>query len=340
MRRKLDFRLHKKGTFHQMPKVPRRIRARQYLFTIYDQPKEWLEAWQTRGKDGWHYVVAQLERCPTTGRDHVQGYIQLDKAEDLKVVQKKYLRPNCHVEVPGGTPQQNKVYCTKDETKIGIRIERGTMSEQGDRNDLVKMAEELKAGVPLELVADHNPAQFIRLERGLRAYATMVQRPLPRNKPNVYYLWGRPGCGKSRIVASRFEKAYFATDTKQGWFDGYTGEKTVVFDDFEGNFPLKEMLRLLDYGPLRLQVKGGWVNIKADTFIFTSNTAPEFQYKGDPAWTDRVVNKQRYGSTVIAEPMVKRIYDCIFNGSILDINEIEANHAFYALFFAGENHKW
>lgn len=60
------------------------------------------------------------------------------------------------------------------------------------------------------------------------------------------------------------------------WFDGYTGQKTVIFDDFRGtpeNY--SQVLRLTDRYPMRVPIKGGYVAWVPTTVIFTCPGKPE-----------------------------------------------------------------
>ena len=70
-------------------------------------------------------------------------------------------------------------------------------------------------------------------------------------------LWGPSGTGKSRFVAARWPDAFWKAPESK-WWDGYSGQETVVLDDFKDYaMPLVELQRLLDWYPLWVEVKGG-----------------------------------------------------------------------------------
>lgn len=289
-------------------------RAKNYCFTIHKHPREWIDAWATKDlPSGCVYVIAQLEVCPETKKEHVQGFMQLKDGKTLKAFKDFINSSSAHVEVMRGTAQEASDYCEKDESAhpdaiSGVmRIKRGEMKKQGNRTDLAALALRLQGGASLAEVAMEDPAQYIRYHGGIRAYHNLiVNRPKPRPKPEIVFIWGSPGCGKSRYVHSKYPEAYNAVDMKECWFDGYSGEDTIIFDDFEGNFNLRNMLKLLDYNPLRLPVKGGFIAIQAKRFIFTSNIPPDALYGGNPAWVDRVCNAARFGAQVWDEDRLKR----------------------------------
>lgn len=104
-----------------------------------------------------------------------------------------------------------------------------------------------------------------------------------RGPPRIYWLKGETGCGKSRFAAWRWPDAYLARDSKEGWFDRYNGEKVVLFEDFGGQFPYRDLLRLTDRYKCVLPVKGADVGIHARIFVFTSTRGPEEFYCPDNA---------------------------------------------------------
>nr|WQA30148.1 MAG: rep protein [Cressdnaviricota sp.] len=60
------------------------------------------------------------------------------------------------------------------------------------------------------------------------------------------------------------------------WFDGYTGQKRVIFDDFRPWWcEFSWLLRLLDRYPIQVPVKGGFVNFIPEELIITTNKNPE-----------------------------------------------------------------
>ena len=50
--------------------------------------------------------------------------------------------------------------------------------------------------------------------------------------PEVWVLWGPSGTGKSRFVAACWPDAFWKAPESK-WWDGYSGQETVVLDDFK-----------------------------------------------------------------------------------------------------------
>lgn len=279
-----------------------KISGINWCFTIFADPERWLVDWQTKDMPACIvYLAAQLERCPETKRLHVQGYIQLKQTKTLTAFQKTIERETARC-APQRSKNDDKAadYCLKDESREpgGLRIERGQRKAQGKRNDLGALAQaviETKSNFNDFIV--ENPVDFLRYGKNMMALYSASHRPSFRPFPTGYFLWGEPGCGKSRMahyLAAEGGRLYYkAKDTDKNWFDGYAGEEVVIFDDFAGKFDRHEMLQLLDPYPLRLPVKGGHVSINAHIIIFTANQPPEEIYGGNTAWLSRISGNRR-----------------------------------------------
>lgn len=108
-----------------------------------------LEQW-----DAITYLVWQRECAPTTGKMHLQGYVELETPREYTSVL-KWLPPGAHIESRKGTAEQAASYCKKPDNNarsFGEPYESGTISvpEQGKRNDLEAFQEDAKEGMTYE----------------------------------------------------------------------------------------------------------------------------------------------------------------------------------------------
>ena len=63
--------------------------------------------------------------------------------------------------------------------------------------------------------------------------------------------------------------------TNDKWWDGYHGEKTVIFDDFKGSsMRLHDFQLIVDRYPVKVETKGSTVELSATRLVFTSNKHP------------------------------------------------------------------
>lgn len=106
-----------------------------------------------------------------------------------------------------------------------------------------------------------------------------------RRAPDVVYIYGRTGCGKTRLVYDSYDlqeiyPVSFAQKTI--WFDGYFDQPVCLFDDFYGQVKPDLLLRLLDRYPLQVPIKGSFVWWNPRIIIITSNLPPETLYPTIP----------------------------------------------------------
>jgi hypothetical protein len=88
------------------------------------------------------YCIAGKEICPNTGAFHLQCYIQFKNQVRLSKIKK--IDNQSHWETARGSFEENFKYCSKDKNYI----EWGTpkKNEQGKRNDLINLCDDIKKG--------------------------------------------------------------------------------------------------------------------------------------------------------------------------------------------------
>ncbi len=237
------------------------------------------------------YACCQLERCPETGRLHLQGYLQLPDRKTTRQVANAFaaLRlPGVHLERARGSSKQGRDYARKEDTRIAGPWEVGTFAgtTQGRRTDMESMRLRLRDGARRVEIADEFFSLWCRYPRSISEYSAMVQPPRTW-ETEVSILWGETGAGKTRSVYTEwgdtgiYDVPRPNSRTGATWFDGYDSEETVLFDDFYGWVQLTLLTRLLDRYACRAPTKGGFVNWVPRRVIFTSNNHPSTWYRWD-----------------------------------------------------------
>lgn len=213
------------------------------------------------------YVIVGKE-VGEQGTPHLQFYLQFKTRKTLRTV-KRLVGDRVHVEVARGSPEQNIRYCSKE----GDFVERGVVSCQGRRRDLDSFVEAAKKGLSWEEALERYPAVLARFGK----FADRVIGKYAESRswsPEVFVYWGETGTGKSQRAFSEASSPY--VHSGGGWFDGYSGESDVIFDDFGGSeFKLTYLLKLLDRYPMRVPVKFGFVNWVPRRIFITSNYCPK-----------------------------------------------------------------
>lgn len=87
---------------------------KDWCFTIHDP--NWVFEFDENYVE---YCVYQHESCPTTGRVHVQGYLELVRRKARSTVKREILKKeSAHVEHREGTREQARDYCMKVESRV------------------------------------------------------------------------------------------------------------------------------------------------------------------------------------------------------------------------------
>ena len=232
--------------------------------------------------NGLRYGIFQFEQCPSTKRVHAQGYCQFTK--ELRLSALKKISKEAHWTLALGTPAQNRAYCSKLDTRIEgtepiefseleLATERGKSSSTKEAVFRIRSDPDFTVSNFIELF----PEVWVRYP-DLIARVRLANNLVGKRDIRVLFIYGKPGIGKSTFVFERYPGAYWKPPGK--WWDGYSGQETVVFDDFDGSwFSCSELLRILNPFPTSVEVKGAVFNLSATNFVITSNYLPESWYR-------------------------------------------------------------
>ena len=253
-------------------------RSRGWCLTLNNYEERDIEFIGEICRDHCRYGILGRERGEA-GTPHIQGYLYFDHAKSFQSVVKLLNNNRIHLEAAKGSPQQNRTYCSKD----GEFTEYGSIPVQGRRTDLTEIQGLLDSGVSEVRLAQEYFSRWCQYRRSFTAYRELRQRVERHWKTNVVWIYGPTGTGKTfRAVRESRElsqaEPWIAFDNSGTWFDGYSGQKCVIFDDFRGECPLAFLLRLLDRYPMQVPIKGGSVNWQPRIVFITSNVSPRDAY--------------------------------------------------------------
>ena len=207
-----------------------------------------------------------------SGTPHLQGYIEFEnpRSPGKDWSNFKKLMGECHFEVRRGTAKRASDYCKED----GDFKEYGEISRQGERTDWAAASAAVLAGRAIIEVVQEQP-QLLPAIRALERLQNLSIAPIER-EVHTTWLYGSPGSGKTRYVWDTYPNVY--SKPSGSWWDGYAGEDVLLFDDFEGDIPFQELLKVLDRYKYRVPVKGGYVGARWTKVFITTNAHPDTFY--------------------------------------------------------------
>lgn len=276
-----------------MPPV-RATRQRGWCFTYnidsWENQKDIVEDKFKFEQETMVTMAWQVERAPTTGHVHIQGYVEFTNARSMSGVKSLFF-PSIHVEGRRGTCYEAYKYCV-DEAKraADLRAEAyvgglvPSAAAPGRRTDLDAVREAVDNGDSMLSVAENHFGTFVRYGRGIREYQLMRraanQAFAERTKKTVVVYWGPTGSGKSRHIDELWPDAFRVQPGSYGnvWFTGYDGQPVTYFEDFYSWVKLDFLLRLLDWYPVSVPSHGGMLPFVSTTIVFSSNYDPKDWY--------------------------------------------------------------
>ena len=271
-----------------------------------------------------NYLVYQPEKCPDTGRLHVQGFLQLGDKKRLSQLVKAW--PGCHFESMRGTTDEAGAYCKKDESYFahdGIdRYEFGVCRKQGGRADIDLLKSIIVEKGGLKRIAEDHPEEFLRYTK-LERWGEVL-RPSRPNRPRqllVYY--GAPGTGKSFTAYRDFgDDMYTPASNNSGVlsFETYAQQSCILIDDFmPGQIGAGALKTMTDRYPNKLIGRNVSPENMADTIIITSNLDPRVWFSSDPTFFPALV--RRCASMIecrLSETHLIEWWEVVSDGKLLD----------------------
>ena len=220
------------------------------------------------------YAIIGKETSPSTGHLHLQGFVNV---HGLKWATLKGKLPQGHIELAKGTDMQNHDYCSKE----NIIFEQGVPSTMGKRNDLETIYTDIEGGMQFQsLVLKHRSSVF-RYERIIRSMMANRRRVIVDEEEyaqpkDVCIFFGTTGTGKTTAARAEAVGALYQVFNPR-WFDGYEDghHRTLLFDEFNGQHPIEDILQLTDRWPVTREIKGGTTIVHPAKIVFTSNVAPQ-----------------------------------------------------------------
>lgn len=260
-----------------------------------------------KGNNKITYLIFGYE-VGENGTPHLQGYLEVKRRAELNWY-KRHIHKTAHFEPRRGKLAEAIAYCKKGEQSKKEWEEHKEQGEnygknvnfyeqgepkpdrkQGKRSDLElvkKIVMKDKASM-IDVIEQCTSYQALRGAQIMMTYRGYTKDDIPKD---IYWFYGPTGSGKTRsaVEAGIKNGSYWLTSDTLQWFDGYYNQEVVIIDDYRTKMcSYNFLLRLLDRYPLRVPIKGGFVEWLPKVIYITSNKHPEEMYTWEEKTRDDI----------------------------------------------------
>lgn len=240
-----------------------RRQGRLWIGTIPDPNR----SWTPQLPPNVAYIKGQLEQGEG-GLVHWQVFFTFAGKKSLHQVRGAWAPLVGHWELTRSAAAEDYVW--KEDTRIGEPFEFGQRAFR--RNSAPDWAL-VKQNAELGNFDDIPPDLCIRYYGNLLKICSASLQPVGMVR-SCTVLWGPTGTGKSHRAWEEAGLEAYSKDPRTKFWDGYSGQGTVVLDEFRGSIDISHLLRWLDKYPVRVEVKGSSIPLSATRFYITSNLHP------------------------------------------------------------------
>ncbi len=257
-------------------------RCRNWCFTLNwpeeDDFKFWEKLEEWRNFKELIFVILQEEKGEN-GTTHFQGYLEMKKARKM-VTMKNMFGARYHWAARRGTQAQAIAYCRKADTRVegGLQLTYGTPKRAGKGGDFSAAIHAIKNGMDIEDVMDEFPVQYAMHKDRVLDYA-LTQKGERHWAMEIEIYVGPSGTGKS-WTAGQDVDSYVVPWPCGGrwWWPNYTGQWTVIMDEFRHQIKMDVMLKMMDRYVWHLEAKGRSFQFCSRKIIITTNIDPKDWY--------------------------------------------------------------
>lgn len=221
------------------------------------------------------YMCISSEDHNQTEGKHIHCYVEFERAfqtRDERCFDVGTYHPN--IEVVTKTPHKTVAYVMKDGDYIEYREENRPVCPfnkmtKREKNEWFKTHDILEA-------VNEGAISLLSLrslQQNINIYNDLARKKDVRLKLTVKWYYGETGTGKTRTAIEECLKEYGDYWKWNGtfqWFDGYNAHKAVIIDDFRRqDVKFNFMLQLFDIYPMKVPIKGGFVDWVPELIIVT-----------------------------------------------------------------------
>jgi len=277
------------------------------------------------------YLVGQFELAPTTKKLHWQGYVEFKDRIRLSAAIKRIHGPKgvlegAHIEVAKGTAEENKTYCTKDESRVmgpwewgkpkrvtGVEKSKGWEKARkivAENPDITKVDILKNDEIPAHIAMQHadllvENARIVRTLSHRDPFPftlpdgkTVVSAPVKDSegdfdKRSNWWVVAPSNFGKSNWLNKTFAASrVYVVKRNNHPFDNYDGQQLIIFDDWYPSFG--DLVEISDVYDFDVDVVGGtryrnktWPRGQKRVIVVLKYSYPSAELQENPAFINR-----------------------------------------------------
>jgi len=235
------------------------------------------------------------------GYDHTHVYLRFDR-----VLQKTgsrladYLGIHPHVRAVRRQVHASRIVQYHQKSPVGDVLTHGLeeMPEPGGGNRYAEFLD-LARGNQVDVAKQLYPDLYLRFMSQFHMEAMKCNQLQPLTKLNNYFFSGPSNTGKTTLAKKYLMDKYgeYYMLPKNGWWNGYSGQKGVLVDEIRDYHVLRNAgtyLEWCDVAPFEANVKFSSRFVRPETIIFTSNQtmAEVFGHTEYPNALSRITEKR------------------------------------------------
>lgn len=252
-------------------------------------------------------IIEKLHKCApryfcladeiaTTGTPHT--HIFLYARSPIRFPTVKHRFPTAHIEKSYGSARDNREYILKGgkwaDTDKAETIVPGSFYEWGEvpaekeeqSPEKYQLIQGIRDGMSDSEIIEEFPNMVFHIrDFSVIRQTFLAEKYAVENRPlEVSYIYGASGTGKTRSIYQKHDPKSICRITnyraaKGISFDNYTGQDVLVFEEFNSQIPLEDMLNYLDIYPLTLPARYNDRTACYTKVYITSNLPLEKQYR-------------------------------------------------------------
>jgi hypothetical protein len=238
--------------------------SRKWFFTCNNPTDEDINNFKDARLDGTLSWLCVYKEIGEQGTPHLQGGLKLQNNSYNISWMNNHINNRTHWMIMKGSPEQVRNYCTKDykQGKNTSEFIYDDGCKENSKEIARKYCKDLQSGIKsLADISKEDPYFYQNHFKGLEALNTITRDEKQRKKPEVIWLYGEPGSGKTTWAINYLQNEYDNVKLTNNFFSGIRNSPNCIYDEIKPEKQdYEELLEMLGEYKCDINIKGGHAN--------------------------------------------------------------------------------